>query len=578
MLRFERQDEPGSFAAWAMQAVHPWLCLRQLESAGETKGDGETFAAWMHAYLTADTTPPPMPLRSREYLARPLLNVGSDNLAEQMGWVGDVLAYPMLRLYQRAGTVVEITRHYNDGQVELRATPVAELRLVELISRVARFQRWDARARKPVLTACPPDLARTYLARAGVEWSLPHLDTVIRAPTLRADGSLLDAPGHDAATGLFYDAGAEDVPPSVSDDPDEAEQDAALETLTELIAEFPFVSDVDKSVAVAAILTACIRRSLPAAPMFGFTAPAAGTGKSCLVNVISLIATGRPAAGFSWSEDQAENAKRLDSALLAGSTAIALDNVSAPLGGDRMNQMLTESHATVRPLGASKVVEVSTRAFVTANGNNLQIAADMTRRTLLCRLDAQVERPELRAFKGDPEAMVRAGRGRYVAAALTLLLAYDLADRPAQPKPLGSFEAWSSWVRGAVMWFGLADPADSIEHGRENDPRRAELAAVLGQWNAVIGDRPASSAQIIAAAIPHVEFREALLEVAGAGGAINTGRLGKWLRDHKGKLADGVSIEAGTTIRGTRTWMLAGGSRVGVGPAVANDDLHWLAS
>jgi hypothetical protein len=51
----------------------------------------------------------------------------------------------------------------------------------------------------------------------------------------------------------------------------------------------------------------------------------------------------------------------------------------------------------------------------------------MTRRVVLCTLDAKKERPELRNFKRDPVAEVLADRGAYVAAVLTVVRAYIAA-------------------------------------------------------------------------------------------------------------------------------------------------------
>ena len=50
---------------------------------------------------------------------------------------------------------------------------------------------------------------------------------------------------------------------------------------------------------------------------------------------------------------------------------------------------------------------------MTATGNNLVLVGDMTRRALLCRLDPERERPELRRFDSDP---VADGQGRARAA------------------------------------------------------------------------------------------------------------------------------------------------------------------
>ncbi len=41
---------------------------------------------------------------------------------------------------------------------------------------------------------------------------------------------------------------------------------------------------------------------------------------------------------------------------------------------------------------------------VLANGNNAVVATDMVRRTIECRLDANMESPETRVFRDDPLA------------------------------------------------------------------------------------------------------------------------------------------------------------------------------
>jgi putative DNA primase/helicase len=52
---------------------------------------------------------------------------------------------------------------------------------------------------------------------------------------------------------------------------------------------------------------------------------------------------------------------------------------------------------------------------------------------------------------------------------------------------MGSFEAWSGWVRDALLWLGKADPVDTMDAAREADPRRTAIVAVFSQWHTVIG-------------------------------------------------------------------------------------------
>jgi len=53
------------------------------------------------------------------------------------------------------------------------------------------------------------------------------------------------------------------------------------------------VREADRSVALSAILTACVRRSLPTAPMHAVSATVPGSGKSIQVDVTSVIVIGR---------------------------------------------------------------------------------------------------------------------------------------------------------------------------------------------------------------------------------------------------------------------------------------------
>ena len=208
--------------------------------------------------------------------------------------------------------------------------------------------------------------------------------------------------------------------------------------------------------------------------------------------------------------------------------------------------------------------------MIFATGNNLSVVGDMTRRTILCSLDPNCERPELREFKTHPLDMIRQHRARYVLAALTVLRAFHVAGRPPQNAPLGSFEVWSGWVRDALLWCGETDPVVTMERTREDDPKLEALSNVLHQWETVIGEQRVSTTEVIDAAtmtnsggfdpnakkFVNAEFREALLRVAGDGGAISSRRLGKWLALVKGRIVNGKRVVAGGIVAGVARWKL----------------------
>jgi hypothetical protein len=351
-------------------------------------------------------------------------------------------------------------------------------------------------------------------------------------------------------------------------DPDYGAANAALKVLKGLIGTFPFVADADRAVALSALLTACVRRALPTAPLHGFTAPTAGSGKSMLVDLCSVLAIGREAGVIAQGKNEEETEKRLGALLLAGDPVIAIDNCEAPLGGDFLCQAITQPTVRARILGKSEAPELPSNAFIAATGNNLVLVGDMTRRGLLCNLDPNCERPELRRFERNPVATAKAERGRYVVAALTVLRAFRNAGQPQQRDPLGSFEEWSRTVRDALLWLGEADPVETMEVARALDPKLEALKAIVTQWREVIGTGRVSVRDIIDRAVrtttgkwrrsefSHPDFREALLTVASAGGAVNGRLLGQWLQAHQNRIVGGCLIVRHGLIRGTMTWRL----------------------
>lgn len=231
--------------------------------------------------------------------------------------------------------------------------------------------------------------------------------------------------------------------------------------------------------------------------------------------------------------------------------------------------MLSQTRVRTRILGQSAAPELTSGAFVAATGNNLTLVGDVTRRALLCSLDPKCERPETRVFDRDPIEAAKSDRPQYVAAALTLIRAFHVAGRPIKAAPLGSFEAWSNLVRGALLWLGCADPVQTMEKARNADPRRAAIAAVIAQWRSAIGAESVTVSEVIERATTrtrpadrepaeyaHPDFREVLLAVAGDGGAINGRKLGNWLRAIAGRLVDGARIDNIGSRQNSVVWQL----------------------
>ncbi|GAA0607040.1 hypothetical protein GCM10009416_50080 [Craurococcus roseus] len=513
---------------------------------------------------------------------RPEIHMAGGNISAEVDAAEAALIAADLGIFQRGPMLVRTgtVRVEVSGKRKAEALHVIELddaALLEAMTKVARWMKFDGRTKEAREVNAPKLAVEVYKGRVG-RWRLPVLTGVVTAPTLRKDGSVLDRPGYDPATGLIFDPCGVAFPP-IPERPTKVGATAALDVLKGLVGTFPFVEGqeaskpgADRSVALSALLTATIRRGLRTAPLHGFTAPAAGTGKSKLADLASVMVTGREAAVIAQSAKPEEFEKRLGAMFLAAENVIAVDNAEAPLGGEFLCQALTQPRVRVRILGASKAPEVLANSFITATGNNLVLAGDMTRRAILCRLDAGVERPELRAFVNEPVEDAKRDRPRLVAAALTVLRAFHVAGRPKQADPLGSFAEWSRWVRDALLWLGEADPCGTMEEQRRADPVLETLSDVMAAWKATIGVEARPVKDVIALANTQrqpadsmglgrsepacPELRNALLGVAGRGGIINPRALGRWLGQHRGRVVEGFRFNQAGLLDGHMRWRL----------------------
>lgn len=420
--------------------------------------------------------------------------------------------------------------------------------LVDYLSRSATWLKFNSRKAGLVATDPPLNVATTILSRDG-EWRLRKLAGVITTPTLRPDGGLLAEPGYDAETRLLL----LDPPtlPAMSEKPSRQEAAIALALLDKLLDGFPFVNEASRSVAISALITPIVRGAMPVAPLHATTAPVAGSGKSYIVDLASAIGTGDRAPVIAAGRNDEETEKRLGSALLAGLPIISIDNVNGPLGGDALCQMIERPVVSIRPLGVSKLVRIESRATTFATGNNIQLVGDMTRRVVLCSLDPDMERPELRVFRSNPLQAILADRGRYIAAALTVARAYIVAGRPGLLPALASYEEWSDCVRSALVWLGRADPVDTMISARADDPILSTLSGLVHSWHSAVGEMPFTAGQIKERAEErnplgnptNGDLHRALVEAAGdRSGSVNGPSLGRYLGRHKGRIVDGLKL------------------------------------
>jgi hypothetical protein len=461
------KDAPGrKHAADVAARLRKWaLEIRILELPGDVKDVSDWFDAGGTAEelrklveAAADHLTPQHPCE------RPNVLIDTEEYRVVAETIAALNADP--DLFQRGGMLVRVIRNRQppdgilrcEGSATIQRMPAANLR--ERMTRHAIFTKLDRMGEE--VAAHPPSWLVSAVEARG-EWDgIRHLVSVSNVPVLRPDGSLWQQSGYDNQTGVLFEPPAGVTFPMIRPDVNLDDAKAALNTLLDVVCDFPFESDEHSSAWLAGLLTPIARFAFTGpSPLFLIDANIRGVGKGLLAQTIGRIVLGREMPVSSYVHDCNEMRKKLTAMGFAGDRMIVFDNVEGSFGNDSLDRALTSTMWKDRILGKSEEVELPLIPAWYATGNNVQVAADTLRRIIHIRLDCLNEHPEERSgFKHDNLLdWVDSHRGMLHAAGLTILSAYLKRGRPSSDiKPFGSFEGWSNVVRQAVVWVGLPDP------------------------------------------------------------------------------------------------------------------------
>ena len=435
----------------------------------------------------------------------------------------------------------------DDGRVH----PLCEHSLAYHLGNITQF--WKFNAKGDAVDSDPPAGLVKQIVAQGERRRLKPLDGVITGPTIRLDGSVLDAPGYDAATRLLFDPMGEDVP-AVPTRPTMAQARDALDALLRPFGSFPFVDATARGALLAAILTAAVRPVLPTAPAFGFDAPIQGSGKTLLASCIGAMIEGRAPDVWPHTQgrDDEETRKRLFTALRTGGRALVWDNITGTFDSASMAAFITADAMIDRVLGKSESVRIPNRALLILTGNNLSLAGDLPRRVVICRIDPETETPFARQFDLDPLVHVLDNRMDMLTAACILIRArFTHMTQPA-PGRLASFEAWDDLVRQTVVWADAAlapgqygDPMDLVREAQAADPEADALFALLDALRDHFGAAEFTAKDVQAVAngyLPQRALATAIVDLAGDRALTSVRSLGKALKFREGRIVHGLRL------------------------------------
>jgi len=456
-------------------------------------------------------------------------------------------------IFQRGGILVDVVRDAAvaadgitrpEGTPRIRLLPMARLR--EEIDQAATFIARRKRNGDAAQIKVRPSREIVETLEGRGQWAyIRRLEGMIRWPVIRPDGSLLARPGYDLATRLLCSM---DFDLEVSNAPTVDDARQAARYLLEVVAQFPFADKSSKSAYLAALLTVPARPAIDGpTPLLIIDANQRATGKTLLADTLGNIITGHDLPRRTAPDSPAEWRKAILGIAIAGDAYVLIDNVTGKLQSDALDAVLTGTEFRERLLGRNEELILPFRTVFIVTQNNGMLSSDLVRRALRARLETMIERPELRKgwTHNDLRGHCRKNRPKLLSAAMTILRAYQVAERPpVEMRPMGSYEAWSAVVRAPLIWLGLDDPAHTQEALRESaDTEYEATCTLLREWHALYSERAVTVRKLLndIAGNELSETRAALRDAivaycdAPSGGMPTARALGARLRSLRGR-------------------------------------------
>lgn len=320
--------------------------------------------------------------------------------------------------------------------------------------------------------------------------NLRRLASVTHTQVMRADGSILAAPGYDDESGLLFLPEEGDAVVPVPVRPTAEQVRAAVEFVLTPVSEYAFVSDHHRANWLGLMMTPVLRQLLPPPYQMGvFTASTRGSGKTMLADLIMIVHGGETKAQ---PETDTSKLRAEILATLTTTTApvILFDNIRGKLSSPVLEMLLTGRTFSGRKLGETLDIQANNDRLWLATSNNATIGGDLDRRVRIVRINPLAERPEDHPFKINPKKWMREHRGEYLASLLTIARGWVAAGMPRETGIRSDdYKDWVESLRGMLQWAGVPglfageDVSDDVV-----DEDADEWARFLEEAHRVFGD------------------------------------------------------------------------------------------
>lgn len=384
-------------------------------------------------------------------------------------------------LYNRGDQLVEVAQ--NNGEYGFRTvTPAAAVSRFEDHARFILVRPGPQGEPISIPTSLSEQQARLLLESRHRRQLLPTIRGLLKFPLLvERNGELVALhPGFDCATGLFIEsrAAVEEVPLA-----------EAVGLLLDLLADYEFHSDGDRSRAVASFLTPALKFSglidgpIPIDVAEADDSQAGKSFRQTLVpalynHAMAILATSSRGVG---SIDEA-----MDAQLIKGSPFIQIDNLRGKLVSQRLESIITANGEYIARAAYTANTTVDTAKvmfFISSNG--FEATVDLANRASIIR---QRKRPghQWRTFAGrNLREHIKANLPRYQGAVAAVVREWHRQGKPRTDTTGHSFQSWAQPLDWIVQnLFRLPPLLNGLSEARDRaaSPNLSFLRQIVLRW------------------------------------------------------------------------------------------------
>ena len=316
---------------------------------------------------------------------------------------------------------------------------------------------------------CSREDAEAIIKADPFRRALPPITAVSHCPILDEAGDAVT--GYHATSGVY----------AFGNKPDEVPIDEARNILRGLLDDFAFVSEQDRSRAMACVLTPALTYSgllgdAQRTPAAYFEADRSQSGKGYAVRCIAAIYNTTPASVSQRSGGVGSMEESISAHLIAGSPCITLDNLRGKVSLPWFESVLTEPLADCRTPYTKSIAIDPTRTAWAITSNKAEMTPDLANRCCVVRI---TKRPEDYAYRSYPAGNlledIRANQTRYLGAVYAVVRAWMRAGKPGGSDGRHDMRRWAGAIGYMVRdLLGMADP---LAGHRELQQRTANTSA-----------------------------------------------------------------------------------------------------